>query len=143
MAQFEPRMDTNRHEWIEGAPLTPPMLFESHSCAFVSIRGFSQCGLLPSTRSARNGMSTAPPSDCFECGTALSAEDTSGLCTKRLIRMGLVSQLSKTSFSALASGIKSDVAVRAVLAVWLLSISIRCPARGLNDGIAGTWLVPR
>ena len=57
-------------------------------------------------------MSTASPSDCFECGTALSAEDTSGLCTKCLIRMGLVSQLSKTSFGALASGIKSDVAVR-------------------------------
>ena len=92
---------------------------------------------------ARNGMSTALPSDCFECGTALSAEDTSGICTKRLIRMGLVSQLSKPSFGALASGIKSDVAVRAVRAVWLLSISIRRPSRGLNDGIAGTWLVPR
>src|SRR5437764_1104045 len=35
-------------------------------------------------------MSAAPPSDCFECGTVLSAEDTSGLCTKCLIRMEIV-----------------------------------------------------
>lgn len=57
-------------------------------------------------------MNTAPPSGCFECGVELLAEDTSGLCTKCIIRMGLVSQLSKTSFGSLASGIKADVAVR-------------------------------
>ncbi len=31
----------------------------------------------------------------------------------------------------------------ALVLVWLLSLTIRNPSRGLNDTIAGTWLVPR
>ncbi len=31
----------------------------------------------------------------------------------------------------------------ALVLVWLLSLTVRSPSRGLNDVIAGTWLVPR
>ena len=31
----------------------------------------------------------------------------------------------------------------ALALLWLLSLTIRNPSRGLNDMIAGTWLVPR
>jgi len=57
-------------------------------------------------------MSAAPPAECFECGTALSPEDTSGLCVKCIMKMGLVSQLSPGSFPKLATGITPGAAVR-------------------------------
>ncbi len=53
-------------------------------------------------------MSAAPPAACFECGAALSAGDTSGLCTRCIVRTGLVSQLAGEVFNGLAKGLTAD-----------------------------------
>ncbi|MEQ1852009.1 MAG: protein kinase [Chthoniobacteraceae bacterium] len=57
-------------------------------------------------------MSAAPPTECFECGVTLSPTDTSGLCVKCILRMGLVSQFSASSFPKLASGLTPGSVVR-------------------------------
>jgi hypothetical protein len=57
-------------------------------------------------------MSAAPPAECFECSAALSPEDTSGLCVKCIMKMGLVSQLSANAFPTMAAGITPGAAVR-------------------------------
>ena len=57
-------------------------------------------------------MNPATPAGCFECGGALSAVDTSGLCVKCILRTGLVSQLSPGSFPKLAAGLTPDAMVR-------------------------------
>jgi uncharacterized RDD family membrane protein YckC len=59
-----------------------------------------------------NRMSSAAPTECFECGVALSAGDTSGLCVKCILRTGLVSQFGAGALRGLAGGLTPDAVVR-------------------------------
>jgi uncharacterized RDD family membrane protein YckC len=52
-----------------------------------------------------------PPTNCLECGAALTAADAGGLCPKCLLRLGLASQLVSGTMPSTATGLTPDGAV--------------------------------
>jgi uncharacterized RDD family membrane protein YckC len=52
-----------------------------------------------------------PPTNCLECGAALTTADAGGLCPKCLLRLGLASQLVSGTMPVTATGLTPDGAV--------------------------------